>query len=134
MKSAYELAMERLSKSAPSVTLTDEQKRERIAKRIALELREFARRLLAEGETSFSDFVAAERRYLEIRLEVTRSESDRVRFLEEELSRMKQLEKQAQVLFRNGQATQSDLKRSELARLDIEYALAKLRAKTRAAK
>jgi hypothetical protein len=28
MKSAYELAMERLQKSAPSVTLTDDQKRQ----------------------------------------------------------------------------------------------------------
>jgi hypothetical protein len=60
MKSAYELAMERLQKSAPSVTLTDDQKRQiaeidstckaRIAEK-ELFLKDEIRKALATGST-----------------------------------------------------------------------------------
>lgn len=60
MKSAYELAMERLQKSAPTVTLTDDQKRQiaeidstckaRVAEK-ELFLKDEIRKALATGST-----------------------------------------------------------------------------------
>ncbi len=82
MKTAYELAMERLNKSAPSVRLTDEQKqaladldsryRARVAEReIALqsEIRQAWERGDAEAAERFEQQLAAERRNLQSELE-----------------------------------------------------------------
>lgn len=102
--------------------------------RTVLLLREMAMELWVAGATDTSELLEVERHYVAIRLEVAGSDPDRIRFLEEELARLKQIEKQGQQLFRSGQKSQIDLTRCELARLDIEYALAKLKAKTRAAK
>lgn len=52
MKSAYELAMERLSKSSPAVKLTDDQKRQ------IAELDSRCKAKLAEREIALKDAVA----------------------------------------------------------------------------
>lgn len=50
MKTAYELAMERLSKSAPSVKLTDEQKKELADLESQCQAKLAGRELLLKGE------------------------------------------------------------------------------------
>ena len=55
MKSAYELAMERLQKDAPTVTLTDEQKRQ------IAEIDSSFRSKIAEREVFLKDLIAKAR-------------------------------------------------------------------------
>jgi hypothetical protein len=71
MKSAYELAMERLQKSSPSVTLTAEQKAE-----------------LAEIDSSFKAKIAERKIFLtgEIRKAVAAGKLDDVESLEKQLT------------------------------------------------
>ncbi len=71
MKSAYELAMERLQKGAPSVTLTAEQKAE-----------------IAEIDSSFKAKIAERKIFLtdEIRKAVAAGKFDDVESLEEQLT------------------------------------------------
>ena len=71
MKSAYELAMERLQKSSPSVTLTAEQKAE-----------------LAEIDSSFKAKIAERKIFLagEIRKAVAAGKLDEVESLEKQLT------------------------------------------------
>jgi hypothetical protein len=71
MKSAYELAMERLQKSSPSVTLTAEQKAE-----------------LAEVDSSFTAKIAERKIFLtdQIRKAVAAGKFDEVESLEKQLT------------------------------------------------
>jgi hypothetical protein len=71
MKSAYELAMERLQRSSPSVTLTAEQKAE-----------------LAEVDSSFSAKIAERKIFLtdQIRKAVAAGKFDEVESLEKQLT------------------------------------------------
>jgi hypothetical protein len=71
MKSAYELAMERLQKSSPSVTLTAEQKAE-----------------LAEVDSSFNAKIAERKIFLtdQIRKAVAAGKIDEVESLEKQLT------------------------------------------------
>jgi hypothetical protein len=71
MKSAYELAMERLQKSSPSVTLTAEQKAE-----------------LAEVDSSFNAKIAERKIFLtdQIRKAVAAGKFDEVESLEKQLT------------------------------------------------
>jgi hypothetical protein len=71
MKSAYELAMERLRKSSPSVTLTAEQKAE-----------------LAEVDSSFNAKIAERKIFLtdQIRKAVAAGKFDEVESLEKQLT------------------------------------------------
>jgi hypothetical protein len=71
MKSAYELAMERLRKSSPSVTLTAEQKAE-----------------LAEVDSSFTAKIAERKIFLtdQIRKAVAAGKFDEVESLEKQLT------------------------------------------------
>jgi hypothetical protein len=71
MKSAYELAMERLQKSSPSVTLTAEQKAE-----------------LAEVDSSFNAKIAERKIFLtdQIRKAVAAGKFDEIESLEKQLT------------------------------------------------
>jgi hypothetical protein len=83
MKSAYELAMERLNKDQPSVTLTDEQKKE------LAEIDSVFQAKLAEKEVFLKD---------EIRKAQTAGKFEEVEALEKQLtSEMKRLKEECEV-------------------------------------
>ena len=79
MKSAYELAMERLEKDAPSVALTDDQKRQ-----------------IGEIDSSFKAKIAEREVFLKGEIEKARTAG--------KLDELEQLEKQLAVDVRNLQA------------------------------
>jgi hypothetical protein len=78
---------------------------------------------------SLADYLAVEKRYVEVRREYLKWDSDRMRFLEEELGTLKRLEGRLRESHRGGLIRESDVDEAELARLDVEYAPAKLKAK-----
>ena len=56
------------------------------------------------------------------------TDADRVRFLELQVATLKQIEDRTRELFRGGSVTRHELLTTQLARLDAEYALAKVKA------
>jgi outer membrane protein TolC len=99
---------------------------------LAQRMRDSAFRLYQEGEMSVVDYLAAQKRYDEVVADVTvKTDADRIRFLERQVATLKQIEDRTRELFRRAIVTQVDGDLAELARLDAEYALAKLRAKVR---
>jgi hypothetical protein len=99
---------------------------------VAAKLRDAAQRLWQEGEINVVEYLTAQKRYDEVVADVTvKTDADRIRFLEREVTTLKQIEDATRELFRTGQAPQRDLLTAELARLDAEYALAKAKAKAR---
>jgi RNA polymerase sigma factor (sigma-70 family) len=99
---------------------------------VATKLRNAAHRLWQAGEINVVEYLTVQKRFDEVVADVTvKTDADRVRFLEREVTTLKQIEDPTRELFRRGQVTQSDLLMVELARLDAEYALAKAKAKAR---
>jgi RNA polymerase sigma factor (sigma-70 family) len=99
---------------------------------IAAKLRDAAHRLWQGGETNVGDYLTAQKRYDEVMADVmVKTDADRVRFLEREVTTLKQIEERMRELFRRGQCTERDLLTTELARLDADYALTKAKSKAR---
>jgi RNA polymerase sigma factor (sigma-70 family) len=99
---------------------------------VAAKLRDAAQRLWQGGEINVVEYLTVQKRYDDVVADVmVKSDADRVRFLEREVSTLKHIEDGTRELFRKGQVTQQDLLTAELAQLDAEYALAKAKAKVR---
>jgi RNA polymerase sigma factor (sigma-70 family) len=99
---------------------------------VARKMRDAAERLWREGERSLVDYLAAQKRYDEVVADVTvKTDADRLRFLERQVDTLRRIEDHSRRLYRASQAPQLDVLTAELARLDAEYALAKLKAKVR---
>jgi hypothetical protein len=99
---------------------------------LAKKMLDSAFRLYQEGEMSVVDYLAAQKRHDEVVADVTvKTDADRIRFLERQVTTLKQIEDRTRELFRRALVTQVDGDLAELARLDAEYALAKLKAKVR---
>jgi hypothetical protein len=97
---------------------------------LAKKLRDLSRQLWESGETSITDYLAAQRRFDEVVAEVmVKTDADRIQLLERTVAGFKRLEDHFQVLHRAGQVRESDVLVVELGRLDAEYDLAKARAR-----
>jgi outer membrane protein TolC len=84
------------------------------------------------GEIGVVEYLTAQKRYDDVVADVmVKTDADRVRFLEREVSTFKQIEDGTRELFQKGLVTQGALLAAELTRLDAEYALAKAKAKAR---
>ncbi len=99
---------------------------------VAAKLRDAAQRLQQEGEVSVVEYLTAQKRYDDVVADVmVKTDADRLRLLEREITTFKRIEDGTRELFHRGVVTQGALLTAELARLDAEYALAKAKAKAR---
>jgi RNA polymerase sigma factor (sigma-70 family) len=97
---------------------------------VTLNMRDAAASLYQGGEASFVNYLTAQKRYDEVVADVTvKTDADRIRFLERQVSTLKQIEEFTRKRREQAQGTLFDELAAELARLDAEYALAKARAK-----
>jgi outer membrane protein TolC len=98
---------------------------------VARRMRDTAEQLYRNGQASFVNYLAMQKRYDEVVADVTvRTDADRIRFLERQVDLLKRIEEHSRQLHMAGQGTQLDVLTAELARLDAEYALTKARTKT----
>ncbi len=95
----------------------------------ALRLRDKTFESYKRGAVSFGDYLAAMKRYYAIRLDLAKSDQERITILEAQVDNFKRTDKQLEELFKAGQVTQMDLETAELDRLDAEYELARFNAK-----
>jgi hypothetical protein len=99
---------------------------------VATKLRDVAKQLWQGGQISVTEYLATQKRYDEVVADMTVvTDADRVRFLERQVTTLKQIEERTRELFRTGSVSQHELFTTELARLDAEYALAKVKARAR---
>jgi hypothetical protein len=99
---------------------------------VAAKLRDTTYQRWREGAISLVEYLTAQKRYDEVVTDVrVKTDADRLRYLEQQIATLKQIEARIRELFRAGQAPDRDVLAAELARLDAENALAKVKAKAR---
>ena len=96
---------------------------------VAMQLRDAAKQQWQGGEINVIEYLTTQKRYDEVVADVTvLTHADRVRFLELQVATLKQIEDRTRELFRRGSVNQHELLTTQLARLDAEYALAKVKS------
>jgi hypothetical protein len=99
---------------------------------VATKLRDATRALWREGQTTLVELLTVQKHYDDVVADVmVKTDADRLRYLAQRVSTLKEIEDGTRELYRRNRAPQRDLLTAELARLDAEYALAKAKAEAR---